>query len=267
VIALLGSGALVATLGFIDDRGHVSARSRLLGHATAAAWVLGWIGALPPMPMFGATVDLGVAATLLAGLYIVWSINLFNFMDGIDGIASVEAITIAVPGAALAAWARPDSPWPLALLFSASVAGFLIWNFPTARIFMGDAGSGFLGLVVATLGLAIGRVAPQLFWAWFILGGCFMVDATTTLVRRWSRGEKVYEAHRCHAYQYASRRHRSHVRVTIAVGAINLAWLLPWAALVAVGKADWVLAVCVSYAPLVWLAFRYKAGDRAAQEA
>ncbi len=92
-----------------------------------------------------------------------------------------------------------------------------------------------------------------------------MVDATTTLVRRVRRGEKFYEAHRSHAYQYASRLHGSHKNVSLAVGLINLLWLLPLALPVALGMLDGLVGAIIAYAPLTWLAFRYKAGDRAAQ--
>ncbi len=264
--ALLGSGLLVAVLGFIDDRRTLPARWRFSGHAAAAAWLLYWAGPLPPVPMFGLALDLGPLTLALAALYTVWSINFFNFMDGIDGIASVEAICVAL-GGALNWWlVQPAGDWPVAVLFAACVAGFLCWNFPPARIFMGDAGSGFLGLVVALLALWSARNAPHLVWSWVILSGVFLVDATTTLVRRVRRGERVAEAHRNHAYQYAARVHGSHRTITLTVLAINIAWLLPIACAVALRLLDGMAGVAVAIAPLVWLAFQYKAGDRAGQE-
>jgi Fuc2NAc and GlcNAc transferase len=262
-----GAGLLVAFLGYMDDRHTLAARWRFLGHLAATAWLLAWLGPMPPVPVFGTPVDLGLAATLLNGLFVVWSINSFNFMDGIDGIAGVQACTMALPAAALTAWVAPAGPWPLAVLLAVCAAGFLIWNFPPARIFMGDAGSGFLGLMLASLTVASGQAKPELAWAWFILGGCFMVDATVTLARRWQRGEKVYMAHRSHAYQYAARVRGSHRPVTLAVAAINLAWLLPLAALVAAGRLDGLVGIAIAYTPLVALALHYKAGDRAAQGA
>ncbi len=264
--AILGSGLLVATLGFIDDRQHLPARWRFLGHLAAAAWVLAWLGPVPAVPILGNDINLGFAALLLAAFYLVWSINLFNFMDGIDGLASLEAIGVSLGGALVWWLVQPAGDWPVALLFAACVAGFLVWNFPPARIFMGDAGSGFLGLVVALLALWSARTEAHLFWAWFILGGCFMVDATTTLVRRVKRGERFHVAHRSHAYQYAARRHASHKAVSLAVLAINTVWLTPLAVLVAVRALDGVAGVLIAYAPLLWLALHYKAGDRAAQE-
>ena len=266
LVATLGAGSLVAALGFADDRRPLPARWRFLGHAAAAAWVLAWMGRVPAVPLLSAVVDLGIAGPLLCGLYIVWMVNLFNFMDGIDGIASVEAITVALGGALLWWLAGSGSGGVLlALLFAACVGGFLVWNFPPARIFMGDAGSGFLGLVIALLSLWCGQATPALFWSWFILVGCFMVDATTTLVRRVRRGERFHEAHRSHAYQYAARRLGGHRPVTLMCGAINLLWLLPVASAVALGRLDGVLGVAIAYAPLVWLAYHYKAGARELQ--
>ncbi len=266
LFATLGAGALVAALGFMDDRSSLPARWRFLGHAVAAAWVVCWLERIPQVPVFGLLVNLHFIGPLIAGFYIVWMVNLFNFMDGIDGIASVEAITSALGGALVWWLAGSGTGWMLALLFACCVAGFLLWNFPPARIFMGDAGSGFLGLMVALLSLWCGQWAPHLFWAWFILIGCFMVDGTTTLVRRVRRGDKFNQAHRSHAYQYAARQFGGHRPVTLAVGAINLLWLLPIAVAVALGRLDGVVGVAVAYAPLLWLAFRFKAGDRVGQE-
>ena len=265
-IAAIGGGLLVAMLGFLDDRSSLPARWRFLGHAASAAWVLWWMGRIPQVPIVGTLVDLSYAGSALCMLYLVWMVNLFNFMDGIDGIASVEAITTTLGGALLWWLAGSGTGWLLALLFAGCVGGFLVWNWPPAKIFMGDAGSGFLGLMVALLSLWCGQSTPHLFWAWFILIGCFMVDGTTTLVRRVRRGDKFNEAHRSHAYQYAARHFGAHRPVTLAVAGINLLWLLPFAVAVALGWLDGVLGVGIAYAPLLWLAFRFKAGDRVAQE-
>jgi Fuc2NAc and GlcNAc transferase len=149
--------------------------------------------------------------------------------------------------------------------FAACVAGFLLWNWPPAKIFMGDAGSGFIGMVMGALSLWAALDSPRLFWCWFILIGVFFVDATTTLVRRHRRGDKFHEAHRSHAYQYASRVHGSHLPVTVGCAAINLLWLLPIALLVAVDRLDGVLGTMIAHTPLLMLAWHYRAGDRAGQ--
>ena len=207
--ALLGSGLVVAVLGFIDDRRPLPARWRFLGHLLAAVWVLYWLGPCRRCRSSASSSTSARRDAALGLLYLVWSINLFNFMDGIDGIASLEAIAVSLGGAFVWWLARRRATGRVAIAFAACVAGFLVWNFPPARIFMGDAGSGFLGCMVATLALWSSHTAAHLFWSWFILGGCFMVDSTVTLVRRVARGERFNEAHRSHAYQYAARRYAS----------------------------------------------------------
>ncbi|MFJ7009521.1 glycosyltransferase family 4 protein [Pseudomonas putida] len=261
LLALGGGGALIAVIGFMDDHGHIAARWRLLGHFVAAAWMLGWLGGLPPLTMFGWTLDMGWLGGLLAAVYLVWLLNLYNFMDGIDGIASVEAITACL-GAAWLYWlAGLGGTAVLPLLLAAAVAGFLYWNFPPAKIFMGDAGSGFIGIVLGGLSLQAAWVSPPMFWCWLILLGVFIVDATYTLVRRLLRGDKVYEAHRSHAYQFASRVYGKHLPVTVAVAALNVCWLLPIAYCVARLGLDGALGVVLAYIPLIVLAVRFRAGD------
>jgi len=260
--ALLGAGAGIAILGFFDDHGHIAARWRLLGHFVAAIWALFWLGGLPALPIFGITIELGWFGHALAAVYLVWLLNLYNFMDGIDGIASVEAICVCLGGALLyGLTSGVNSETGVPLLLAAAVAGFLFWNFPPARIFMGDAGSGFLGIVLGVLSLQAAWVAPELFWAWLVLLGVFTMDATFTLLRRLLRRDRVYEAHRSHAYQYAARHFGSHLPVTLAVLAINVLWLLPVAIWVAIGDMDGMSGLLIAYAPLALLAWKYHAGE------
>ncbi len=262
LIGWFGAGAAVATVGWLDDRQHLPARWRLLVHFVAAGWAIFWLGGLPPITLLGWDVHFGWLGYPVAAFYLVWLLNLYNFMDGIDGIAGIEAITVGL-GAALVSWlAFPDSSaWMAPVAVAAAAAGFLVWNFPLPRIFMGDSGSGFLGVTFGILSVQAGWLAPELFWAWIILLGVFFVDATVTLLRRLLRGERVYEAHRIHAYQHAARRLDSHVPVSLAIGTINLLWLLPVAVVVTVGASDGSTAVLVAYAPLVVLAFWMGAGS------
>jgi Fuc2NAc and GlcNAc transferase len=260
-IALGGTGLLVALVGFVDDHRHLPARWRLLAHFGAAAWAIAWLGGLHPVVLLGNTVDLGVAGDLIAVVALVWLLNLYNFMDGIDGIAGVEALTVCAGAAVLYLAARPSGhEGTVPLVLAAATLGFLGWNFPPARIFLGDVGSGFLGIVLGMLAIRAGNHSPQLFWSWLILLGVFVVDATFTLVRRMARRERIYEAHRSHAYQHAARQHGGHLPVTIAVGAINVVWLLPIAFLVTRGDVDGVLGTVLAYAPLIGLAAWFGAG-------
>lgn len=263
LLALLGSGALVAITGFLDDHAHIAARWRLLMHFIAATWGLYWLGGVPDMVFGGYVIDLGLAGHVLGLFYLVWLLNLYNFMDGIDGIAGIEAVTVSLGGALLIIFGTESSGqfWALVLL-AVTVAGFLCWNFPPAKIFMGDAGSGFLGIVFGLFSIQAAWNAPKFFWSWLILLGVFIVDASFTLSRRYFRGEKVYEAHRSHAYQYAARLYNAHKPVSLAVGAINVCWLIPIALWVGIGGLDGFWGFVIAYIPVVLLAFHFKAGVR-----
>lgn len=262
VVGLMGGGLMVSFVGFFDDRGHVAARWRLLVHFGAAVWLLFWLGGGPPVSLFGGLFDLGWLGHLLTAISLVWLLNLYNFMDGIDGIACVEAISSClVAGLLMFMVINHDEVGSLSILMSASVAGLLVWNFPPAKIFMGDTGSGFVGLMMGAFALCSAYVAPQMLWSWLILLGVFIVDATYTLLMRIVRGDKVYEAHRTHAYQYAARKYASHMKVLIAVMCINIFWLAPWASAVSLGHIDGELALLISYTPLILLARHYRAGE------
>lgn len=258
--AMFGAGASIAFLGFLDDHGHIAARWRLLGHFGASIWVLFWLGGFPPLIILGFEIHMAWLGNILALFYLVWLLNLYNFMDGIDGIASVEAITACLGACLLYVLVDASSLLPAPLMLAAAVAGFLFWNFPPARIFMGDAGSGFLGIALGVLSLQAAWVSSELFFAWLILLGVFIVDATVTLLRRLLRGDKVYEAHRSHAYQYASRHFGRHLPVTLAVLLINIIWLLPLAVAVTLDYIDGAVGVLIAWAPLVLLALRFNAG-------
>lgn len=260
VWSLVIPGIAVAILGFLDDHGHIAARWRLLGHFTSAIVAMFFLGGLAPLHIFGSIVDLDVAGGMIAVFYLVWLLNLYNFMDGIDGLASIEAISACL-GMCLIYWfiGVPELIWPTAIL-AMCVAGFLFWNFPPAKIFMGDAGSGFLGITLGILSLHAAWIAPQLLWSWIIILGVFICDATFTLIRRLLRGDKVYEAHRSHGYQYASRHYGKHLPVTMAVFAINIFWLLPLAFMVGTLQVSGLSGVLIAYVPLVLLSFKFNSG-------
>ena len=181
-------------------------------------------------------------------------------MDGIDGIAGVEAITVLGSGA-LILFVQGEVAWlTLFSYLAVCIAGFLIWNWSPAKVFMGDACSGFLGFTLGLLAVitSLGNVINV--WCWLILFGVFLIDATTTLIRRVVRGQKWYEAHRSHAYQVLSRRYGSHRKVTVGVLAINILWLLPLGYLAAVYPAWGLTICCVALLPLLVIALRVGAG-------
>ncbi len=260
-IAVVGAGSLVAIVGFVDDHRHIAARWRLLAHFTAASWAVTWLGGLPALALLGEPIALGLAGSVLAVVGLVWLLNLYNFMDGIDGIAAVEALTTCLGALVLYRLQPTAAGEPLLVVsLAAAVLGFFIWNLPPAKIFMGDAGSGFLGITLGVLAMRAAAVSPDLLWSWLILLGVFVVDATVTLIQRLRRGARAYEAHRSHAYQHAALNLGRHGPVTLLVGLINLGWLLPWALLAGTGRIAGVLAMIFAYAPLVGIALRLRGG-------
>jgi Fuc2NAc and GlcNAc transferase len=260
-VAVLAGGGAIAWIGFVDDRQTISARVRLGVHVAAAIFVVVLIGGLPDPSLArwglrGAEIGFAIAVLML-----VCMTNIFNFMDGIDGLAASEAVFIGLAGAWVTWYQSGDSGTAGALLcLAAASGGFLLWNVSPARIFMGDVGSGFLGFAMATLGLISIRRDGVPMEVFAILGGFFLTDATITLFRRMVRGDAWLAAHRTHAYQHLARRWKSHLPVTLLVVAINLFWLLPWAILAAriPTAAAWFLAAALI--PVALLVFALGAG-------
>jgi Fuc2NAc and GlcNAc transferase len=261
--AVAGGGVAVATVGFMDDRFSVRPGVRFAVHVAAAVWAVACLGGLPPVSVGVKVVQLGLAGHAVAVLGIAWTLNLFNFMDGIDGIAGSEAVFIGVAGGLLSCFAGSAGDVPeVALIFSGACCGFLIWNWPPAKIFMGDVGSGYLGYVIAALALAATRNDPAAVWVWLILGGVFFVDSTLTLIRRVMRGERVHLAHRNHAYQWLARQWGSHLKVTVGATLVNLLWLLPCAVIATLYPQRALWMVGIAFAPLVVLALAAGSGRR-----
>lgn len=260
--ALLICGSAIAVIGYFDDRRPVPARVRLPVHFVAALAAMVCLGGLPELQFGAATVKLGWIGYALGVVGIVWVLNLFNFMDGIDGIAGSEAVFIGLGGAALAMFTNPDGSAVVgpSLALAAACGGFLVWNWPPAKIFMGDVGSGFIGCVIAILAIAAARENTIALLLWLILGGVFFVDATLTLVRRVARGESAHEPHRTHAYQWLARRWNNHKPVTLAVTAVNVLWLMPCAVVAALypSWAGWLAMLALT--PLVVAALAAGAG-------
>lgn len=258
-VGMAASLVLVACTGLVDDWRGLSPKARLLLHVLAASVGLCAIGGMPILCFAGFTLPSGLWLTGFGLVFLVWYLNLFNFMDGINGIAAVETITIGLSGSLLCVLSHHTDGALMPLFLVASVLGFLCWNFPRARIFMGDAGSGFLGLTLGFLTLFAGHMAPERFWGWLIFAGVFVVDATVTLLVRLFQGQNVFDAHRTHAYQQFARQ-SSHQKVVAGVCALNGLWLLPLGLLAGLGRLDGFLALVIAWLPLVVLALIVGAG-------
>lgn len=249
-LTLIGLG--IALLGFLDDHGHVPVRWRMLTHLSASALALYF---LPPLPFL---MSFGWVGYVLGVLFLTWSLNLFNFMDGIDGIAGSEALFVATALAGFA-WESDPTNAKYALCLAVVIAGFLLWNWPPAKIFMGDVGSGFIGFMLGVLILNLSQSNLVFVVTGLILFALFVVDASFTLIWRLLSGQKFYQAHCSHAYQHAAKRY-GHLKVVLLVWIVNLCYLLPLAILAFNNPAYvWGVMFC-AYLPLIGLAYFFKAG-------
>jgi UDP-N-acetylmuramyl pentapeptide phosphotransferase/UDP-N-acetylglucosamine-1-phosphate transferase len=234
LLAVAILAAALAGISFLDDLRGMPALQRLLWQILAVA--LGCL-VLPETPVFQGVLP-PLADRLAAGFCWLWFINLFNFMDGIDGITVVEAGTIglgitlvtAVMGGAGGVGGAGGLGAP-AIIVAGAAIGFGFWNWHPAKIFLGDVGSVGLGLLLGWLLLslaAVGQWLPAL-----LLPLYYLTDATWTLLRRMFRGEKFWRAHRSHFYQHAARRCGNHAKVSLRVLCANLVLIAAalWAAL------------------------------------
>jgi Fuc2NAc and GlcNAc transferase len=233
-IGLLGGGGLIALVGWIDDHSDLRPRWRATAQFVAAIWFVFWVGA-PPSLWFGPwSLPLSAAAPAVAVFGLVWLTNLFNFMDGIDGIAGGESLSVGAVGGLLLLAAGASDLAGTAFLVAAASLGFLFWNWAPARIFMGDVGSGFVGFILGALATASDQAGAVPLMVWLLLMAVFVFDATVTLLRRLGR-EPFYEAHRRHAYQRAVAAGASHGTVAGCVLTLNallavaaaIAWVWP----------------------------------------
>lgn len=268
---VFSSTLLVAGVGFYDDHVPVTARWRFFIHLFAALLALFFLQGFPmllfPTPLDWIfkrwMVDLGWLGYMLGVPMLAWLLNLFNFMDGTDGIAASESVFVS---GALAGYLYylDDFLFGVAISLAAASLGFLLWNWPKAKIFMGDVGSGFLGLLLGILILMAAQQAAVLLYCGLILFGIFIVDASYTLLYRFISGQKWYEAHCSHAYQHAAKQY-GHLAVLMGSWVINLCWLLPISSLVFLYPRYALIGLVLAYLPLLGVVYHFRAGqaDRA----
>jgi Fuc2NAc and GlcNAc transferase len=246
-LVLAAVAMLLMLLGIADDLRAlpVSLRFAAYGACCLAALLL-----LLPLPVSGSPWWDALLLSL-ATLAMLWLVNLYNFMDGIDGIAAIQCL-LACCSAALLSWSRGGHEYALfCLLLAAGQLGFLVWNWPPARLFMGDAGSIPTGFLLAGLAV-VGAVEGHLGVAcWLILLAVFITDATWTLLWRVASGQAFMQAHRLHAYQRLSVHWNSHQRVDLLFTGVFCGWLLPLAWLCEIYPKYAFLLVILAYIPLL----------------
>jgi Fuc2NAc and GlcNAc transferase len=254
LLALLGGGILVAAIGCWDDFKTVPARYRVLIHVLAACWALYCLGGFPVLLLGVWKIYLGWFGFMLAVIAVVWFINLYNFMDGIDGLAGTQGVSVGINAGIILWLIGAHALAYICFLLAAVVAGFLVWNWPLAKIFMGDVGSGTLGFIFAVLIIAAAHYVSLSPIVWFILLAIFILDATFTLLRRMINREKLHVAHCSHAYQCLVKQGATHLQVTVGTALVNVFILLPlayWGFKKPV-FAPWIFLIIILVAWVAW---------------
>jgi len=244
---LLLGGAALATIGLLDDLRELSAGLRFAVQLMAVAVLLWFM-----------TPDMSVPVLLAIGFLLLWQVNLFNFMDGIDGIAGVQTLVFCVGvhflGAGLMGWTGQ-----LLWVVTGATLGFLAYNWPPAKIFMGDVGSLFLGLLIGGLAIEMARAQTIPIAASVILLTGFWFDASYTLCVRMLTGQRVTQAHRSHLYQKLAGQ-VGHLKTTAMFFGYGLVWLLPLAWLAMLFRTWALVWIGLAVLPLLVAAVVFKAG-------
>jgi UDP-N-acetylmuramyl pentapeptide phosphotransferase/UDP-N-acetylglucosamine-1-phosphate transferase len=255
LVAIAAGGLAIATISFWDDRTGVAPAWRMLVHMSAGVLMmfagLGLTGVGLPGTHLGVSVLIGMP---LSVLFVVWMVNLYNFMDGMDGLAGGMTV-IGFASYALFGMLAGDALFvATSLSIAAAAAGFLMFNYPPARIFMGDIGSSLLGFLAAALALWGERDGIVPLWAAMLIFSPFIVDASVTLLQRARRGEKIWQAHKRHYYQRLVQLGWGHKKTMLWEYALMLACAASalWAAQQTPSVAWFILAVwALCYALLI----------------
>lgn len=256
-IAIIVPPTILAIVGLLDDVYQLSNKVRLMLQILSVAAVLMLI---QPVDTRATSPLILIMGGLAVSFLMVWVINLFNFMDGIDGIAGTEFVFVLLSLALLLAFHPNQEQWIVTItLTTLPVVGFLIVNWPPAKIFMGDVGSTYLGLIIGIFCLIAFQAGVPL-WSCLIVFGAFLCDATWTLLTRIITKQRWFAPHRSHSYQKLARRYASHGKVTLAMLGINIFWLLPFALIANVNPTYGPLLILVAYAPLLAICYKAKAG-------
>lgn len=212
------SGLPISVIGFVDDIIAISPRVRLCIQIVSALLAIIFLGGLNSVNIGFYRVEIPVLLSIIAIIGIVWSTNLFNFLDGIDGYISAEVIFIGLTFFAMFSLVPP-------ILLAVITAGFLVWNWQPAKIFMGDVGSTLLGFTIGVFAVYYQNTDDSSIIIWLMLSSVFWFDATLTLFRRRRNHELLSVAHKKHAYQRIVQSGFSHQKTVLFAIAINISIL------------------------------------------
>ena len=255
LLALVVGGLIATLFGLVDDIKNIRARIKLIIQLLLACWVVyclyfGELSSLGLMPIY-----ITIPVILF---FMVWMMNAYNFIDGIDGMAASGAIFVSITLALVLF--LTDGPIEIVAIFilvASTVIGFILFNWPPATIFMGDAGSVFLGYIFGSLLLFTVLNNDISIWSWITVFGYFFADTTVTQIMRVILVKKWYLAHRSHAYQNLARITGSHLKVTGAVILYNIIWIFPLVAWSVLQPEMEVVAAILAVAPAMIVTYKY----------
>ena len=242
-LVLFGGGLIMAVTGFLDDILELKASIRFIIQFFAVGWGLYWIGGIPSTVFFERLPVLYAIANAVAVVALVWFINSFNFIDGIDGLATSGATFFSLSIGGYFLWQGIEPYGSLLIVLAACSLAFLCFNWPPAKIFLGDAGSNFFGYLFGAMVLITVKNGNLSIWTWLIILAYLITDTTTTTFLRLCLVKGWYHTHRSHAYQNLARVLDNHKFVTCLITGINVFYLLPLAYL------------SIQYQQYAWLAF------------
>ena len=244
-------GAFAVIIGYVDDLKGISALIKLCLQLLITLWTLFWLdgGALNEFLFIN-----GWMAWIISAFLMVWLINAYNFIDGIDGLAITGAILIlSTLVLTLIISNRFSHLSQMFLILIASCSGFLFFNWPKASIFMGDSGSLFLGYIFSAFIIYSTMNSEISLYTWLVVFGYYLADTSLTTLIRLITVKKWYHSHRSHAYQNLARILNSHSKVTAGIAIYHLLWLLPLAILTIIKPNFSLLAVFLAFLPsTIW---------------
>ena len=242
-LVLFGGGLIMAVTGFLDDILELKASIRFIIQFFVAGWGLYWIGGIPSTTFFERLPVLHGIVNAVTVVALVWFINSFNFIDGIDGLSTSSATFFSLSIGGYFLWQGIEPYGSLLIVLAACSLAFLCFNWPPAKIFLGDAGSNFFGYLFGAMVLITVKNGNLSIWTWLIILAYLITDTTTTTFLRLCLVKGWYHTHRSHAYQNLARVLDNHKFVTCLITGINVFYLLPLAYL------------SIQYQQYAWLAF------------
>lgn len=256
IFFVFGLGACFATIfGFFDDIFNITAIKKLLVYILLSSWSVYWLD----VDLFSNIVWLPNFLSMpFALFFIIWSINAFNFIDGIDGLAISISIFVSIMLIILILLLKNSSEMiNIYLPLLACTLGFLFFNWPPAKIFMGDSGSIFLGYAMGSIILVTIDRGELSIWTWLTILAYFISDTTVTQLARLIIVKKWYRAHRSHAYQNLARILNSHFKVTFGILIYHILWIFPLTIWTVLEPSKAIYAVILAVFPATLYAIRY----------